>query len=95
MMIDRATIVTGSFNFTKAAEKKNAENLLVIKDAPALVKAYETTITMHAGHSHPYKGREAAAVSSGTPQASDASGDIHGTRKVKSITYRNVRAMRA
>ena len=37
MVIDSATILTGSFNFTKAAEEKNAENLLVIKDAPELV----------------------------------------------------------
>lgn len=31
MVIDQATVITGSFNFTKAAEEKNAENLLVIK----------------------------------------------------------------
>jgi phosphatidylserine/phosphatidylglycerophosphate/cardiolipin synthase-like enzyme len=31
MTIDRETIITGSFNFTKSAEKRNAENLLVIK----------------------------------------------------------------
>src|SRR5438105_570757 len=33
MVIDSKTIITGSFNFTKAAEEKNAENMLVIKDA--------------------------------------------------------------
>jgi len=38
MVIDSATMLTGSFNFTKAAEERNAENLLVIKDAPELVK---------------------------------------------------------
>jgi phosphatidylserine/phosphatidylglycerophosphate/cardiolipin synthase-like enzyme len=31
MIIDRETVITGSFNFTKAAEEKNAENLLIIK----------------------------------------------------------------
>jgi len=36
MVIDSTTILTGSFNFTKAAAEKNAENLLVIKDAPEL-----------------------------------------------------------
>jgi phosphatidylserine/phosphatidylglycerophosphate/cardiolipin synthase-like enzyme len=41
MVIDSAIIITGSFNFTKAAEDRNAENLLVIKDAPELVQAYE------------------------------------------------------
>ncbi len=30
MIIDRRTVITGSFNFTYAAEDKNAENLLII-----------------------------------------------------------------
>jgi len=30
MVIDSATILTGSFNFTQQAEKRNAENLLVV-----------------------------------------------------------------
>src|SRR5664279_2838011 len=33
MVIDGQTVITGSFNFTKAAEANNAENLLVIQDA--------------------------------------------------------------
>jgi phosphatidylserine/phosphatidylglycerophosphate/cardiolipin synthase-like enzyme len=32
MIIDGEIVITGSFNFTKAAEEKNAENLLVIHD---------------------------------------------------------------
>ena len=32
MIIDRETVITGSFNFTKAAEDKNAENLLIIRN---------------------------------------------------------------
>ena len=32
MVVYGSTIITGSFNFTKAAEEKNAENLLVIRD---------------------------------------------------------------
>jgi phosphatidylserine/phosphatidylglycerophosphate/cardiolipin synthase-like enzyme len=32
MIIDGETVITGSFNFTKAAEENNAENLLVIRD---------------------------------------------------------------
>jgi len=31
MMIDGTTVITGSFDFTKAAEEKNAEILLIIK----------------------------------------------------------------
>lgn len=40
MVIDEKTIITGSFNFTKAAEFKNAENLLVIRNNPGLAKRY-------------------------------------------------------
>jgi len=32
MIIDQEIVITGSFNFTKAAEERNAENLLIIKD---------------------------------------------------------------
>ena len=32
MRIDEEIVITGSFNFTKSAEDKNADNLLVIKD---------------------------------------------------------------
>ena len=39
MIIDGETVITGSFNFTKAAETHNAENLLVIYD-PELAKKY-------------------------------------------------------
>ena len=41
MIIDNTTVLTGSFNFTKAAEARNAENLLVMKDAPDLVILYK------------------------------------------------------
>lgn len=32
MILDDNTVITGSFNFTKAAQARNAENLLVIHD---------------------------------------------------------------
>ena len=32
MIIDGRIVVTGSFNFTKAAEEKNAENILIIRN---------------------------------------------------------------
>jgi phosphatidylserine/phosphatidylglycerophosphate/cardiolipin synthase-like enzyme len=35
MVIDGEAVLTGSFNFTKAAQQKNAENLVMIRD-PAL-----------------------------------------------------------
>jgi phosphatidylserine/phosphatidylglycerophosphate/cardiolipin synthase-like enzyme len=39
MIIDEKAVITGSFNFTKAAQNKNAENLLIIRD-PALANIY-------------------------------------------------------
>jgi phosphatidylserine/phosphatidylglycerophosphate/cardiolipin synthase-like enzyme len=57
MIIDQATIITGSFNFTKAAEVKNAENLLVIKGDAELVKKYIANFEEHLGHSGRYEGR--------------------------------------
>jgi phosphatidylserine/phosphatidylglycerophosphate/cardiolipin synthase-like enzyme len=56
MIIDGATVITGSFNFTKAAEESNAENLLVIHD-PKLAQKYEANWQEHLEHSEPYAGR--------------------------------------
>src|SRR2546426_5941463 len=78
MVIDSAAVITGSFNFTKAAEEKNAENLLVIKDAPELVKAYEANLQAHAAHAHPYT-RQASTA----PPAAAADGAVHGNRHSK------------
>src|SRR2546426_2008796 len=83
MVIDSATVIPGSFNFTKAAEEKNAENLLVIKEAPELVKAYEQNIRAHAAHAHPY-GRQASVLSARTPAAmTSKNGEIHGNKNSK------------
>ena len=57
MIIDQAVVITGSFNFTKAAEEKNAENLLVIKGEPGLVKKYIANFLDHLGHSERYSRR--------------------------------------
>lgn len=53
MIIDGATVITGSFNFTKAAEEKNAENLLIIRD-PGLAKLYMDNWDRHRVHSEEY-----------------------------------------
>ncbi|EME68567.1 phosphatidylserine/phosphatidylglycerophosphate/cardiolipin synthase-like protein [Paramagnetospirillum caucaseum] len=53
MVIDGGTVITGSFNFTKAAQERNAENLLVIRD-PELAAQYEVNWEKHAGHSELY-----------------------------------------
>ena len=36
----RATTVTGSFNFTLAAQRNNAENVIVLRDDAAVARAY-------------------------------------------------------
>jgi phosphatidylserine/phosphatidylglycerophosphate/cardiolipin synthase-like enzyme len=56
MVIDGATVITGSFNFTKNAEENNAENLLVIR-SPELAAKYAANWKVHAEHSQPYEGR--------------------------------------
>ncbi|PKN20396.1 MAG: phospholipase D family protein [Deltaproteobacteria bacterium HGW-Deltaproteobacteria-6] len=50
MIIDAETVITGSFNFTKAAEQKNAENLLIIKSRD-LAKFYIDNWMRHKEHS--------------------------------------------
>jgi phosphatidylserine/phosphatidylglycerophosphate/cardiolipin synthase-like enzyme len=57
MVIDRHTLITGSFNFTKAAEEKNAENLLVLKGNRALVDRYMRNFEEHRRHSEVYVGK--------------------------------------
>ncbi|MDY0885404.1 phospholipase D family protein [Dongia soli] len=54
MVIDGATVITGSFNFTKAAQDKNAENLLVLHDAE-LARQYLTNWESRLAVSKPYK----------------------------------------
>ncbi len=56
MVIDSETVITGSFNFTKAAEESNAENLLVIRDRK-LAEVYTRNWKEHEGHSETYRGR--------------------------------------
>lgn len=56
IIIDKETVITGSFNFTKAAEEKNAENLLIIK-SKELARAYMDNRMKHKEHSEKYKGR--------------------------------------
>ena len=56
MVIDKATVITGSFNFTKHAEENNAENLLVIR-SPELAAKYTANWQAHAEHSDVYEGK--------------------------------------
>lgn len=63
MIIDDEIVITGSFNFTKNAEKKNAENLLIIHDRK-LAEKFVKNWNEHAQDSKPYVG---SGVTKGGP----------------------------
>jgi phosphatidylserine/phosphatidylglycerophosphate/cardiolipin synthase-like enzyme len=50
MVIDGQTVISGNFNFTASAERRNAENLLIIKN-PRLAKKYLANRENHKYHS--------------------------------------------
>jgi phosphatidylserine/phosphatidylglycerophosphate/cardiolipin synthase-like enzyme len=56
MIIDKETVITGSFNFTKAAEERNAENLLILR-SKELAERYIANWEKHKQHSQEYGGR--------------------------------------
>ncbi len=58
MVIDGEQVITGSFNFTRAAEERNAENLLIIRDQ-ALASRYAANWQTHRAHSAPLSGGKA------------------------------------
>ena len=54
MVIDNEIVITGSFNFTKAAEERNAENLLIIRSRE-LAARYVDNWRTHRKHSTPLR----------------------------------------
>jgi phosphatidylserine/phosphatidylglycerophosphate/cardiolipin synthase-like enzyme len=54
MIIDRTIVITGSFNFTRTAEERNAENLLVIP-SKAIAAKYLENWQRHREHSTKYE----------------------------------------
>jgi phosphatidylserine/phosphatidylglycerophosphate/cardiolipin synthase-like enzyme len=53
MIIDGQIVITGSFNFTRAAEDRNAENLIIIPSRE-LADQYAKNWRLHQSHSEPY-----------------------------------------
>lgn len=53
MVLDDDVVVTGSFNFTKAAEERNAQNVLIVQDK-GLARLYRENWENHRGHSEAY-----------------------------------------
>jgi phosphatidylserine/phosphatidylglycerophosphate/cardiolipin synthase-like enzyme len=64
-----ATIITGSFNFTKSAEERNAENLLIITNHEELASSYRANFEEHLGHAEAYEGLAAKDESAEKPAA--------------------------
>ena len=54
MIIDRKVVITGSYNFTRAAEKSNAENMVIIESEP-IAQKYLQNWQKHRNHSQPYR----------------------------------------
>lgn len=51
VLVDTRTLITGSFDFTSAAETDNVENVLILHDQPRLQSAYEENFRSHLAHS--------------------------------------------
>ena len=55
MIVDEETVITGSFRLARAAEEKNAENLLILRESPALAQKYLSNWQAHQRHSGAYR----------------------------------------
>lgn len=51
ILVDNTTIITGSYNFSKAAESRNAENIVIIKNDKRLFAKYRDNFKKHMKHS--------------------------------------------
>jgi phosphatidylserine/phosphatidylglycerophosphate/cardiolipin synthase-like enzyme len=76
MIVDGATVITGSFNYTWSAEHRNAENLLVIHD-PTLAAEYTQNWNIRAARSRPLN----ASASAGSAQPQTAAANAAGVPK--------------
>jgi phosphatidylserine/phosphatidylglycerophosphate/cardiolipin synthase-like enzyme len=47
IIIDAATVITGSYNFTQAAQAKNAENVVVLSGNPAIAARFAANFERH------------------------------------------------
>lgn len=54
IVVDGVTVETGSFNFTSAAERSNAENVLVLHEMPDVAARYEDNFIGLWNESVPY-----------------------------------------
>lgn len=57
MIIDGKLVITGSYNFTRAAERSNAENIVIIESGP-IAEKYLQNWQKHQRHSQTYRPKE-------------------------------------
>jgi phosphatidylserine/phosphatidylglycerophosphate/cardiolipin synthase-like enzyme len=55
IIVDGSVVITGSFNFTKAAEERNAETSLILRGFPDVAQKFEANFALHKGHSDLYE----------------------------------------
>lgn len=63
IIVDGVSVITGSFNFTKAAEERNAENVVIIRDSK-IGATYEQNWRTHFEHSEAYASDSARSAGS-------------------------------
>jgi PLD-like domain len=69
ILIDKSVLITGSYNFTNQAEHDNAENMMIIKGHPELVKWYRDNFFKHRGHAKAPQIKEGEAKDRRAPHA--------------------------
>ncbi|MBI3408326.1 MAG: phospholipase D family protein [Planctomycetes bacterium] len=58
IIIDQRVLISGSYNFTNQAEGENAENLLIFRGHPELIRRYRENFIQHKSHCKPAHIRE-------------------------------------
>ena len=53
---EQGVVITGSYNFTWSAQARNAENLLILRDNPALARRYLDNWRRHRDEAEPMSG---------------------------------------
>ncbi|HTS86421.1 MAG TPA: phospholipase D-like domain-containing protein [Usitatibacter sp.] len=54
VIVDGATVITGSYNFTQAAQSRNAENVVVISGSRAIADRFVKNFEYHRSQSAPW-----------------------------------------
>jgi phosphatidylserine/phosphatidylglycerophosphate/cardiolipin synthase-like enzyme len=53
--LDQAAVITGSYNFTRAAQARNAENVVVISGNRAVTDRFVRNFALHRSQSRPWR----------------------------------------